>query len=116
MPRKLALWAGKDGFSFRIIWVVSSAQLVRVSVILLAVRCLTSRSPVRFPVWETSQINKRAVATKGAVIIYGQGGPESKVTRHRKYFKVKRVGLKKIGRNRVGVEKIFAADAASHIL
>ncbi len=37
----------------------------------------------------------RPTYSKGLVIIYGQGGPESKVSRHRKYFEVKRVGIKK---------------------
>ncbi len=32
---------------------------------------------------------------KGPVIIYCRGGPESKVSRRRKYFEVKRVAIKK---------------------
>ena len=53
--------------------------------------------------------------TKGPVIIYGRGGPESKVSRHQKYLKVKRVSIKKkifpsvcaVGREKILRKKSF---------
>ncbi len=58
-----------------------------------------------------------------SVFMAGGGGrPESKVSRHQKYFEVKRVGIKRklwkeqSRRRNISLRKNFAADAAYHIL